>query len=80
LSTEGYQIYLADTNGKKLLSELKFENKEHAVFVFGNEAHGISKNLKKSKSFNSVRIKRNTDCESLNVGVSVGVVLNSYRN
>lgn len=80
LNTEGYQIYLADSNGKKLLSDLKFENINHVVFVFGNEAHGISKDLNKSKSFNSVRIKRNTDCESLNVGVSVGIILNSVRN
>ena len=80
LSTEGYQIYLADSNGKKLLSDLKFENKEHAVFVFGNEAHGISKELIRLKNFNTIRIRRNTQCESLNVGVSVGIFLNSYRN
>ena len=80
LSTEGYQIYLADSNEKKLLSDLKFENKEHAVFVFGNEAHGISKELIRLKNFNTIRIRRNTQCESLNVGVSVGIFLNSYRN
>ena len=80
LNTEGYQIYLADSNGKKLLSDLNFENNDSVVFVFGNEAHGISKELNKSKSFNTIRIKRNTDCESLNVGVSVGIVLNRFRN
>ncbi|MFC2092868.1 TrmH family RNA methyltransferase [Bacteroidota bacterium] len=80
LSTEGFHIYLADSNGKQLLSDLKFVNNDNVVFVFGNEAHGISKELKRLKSFNTIRIKRNTQCESLNVGVSVGVVLNSYRN
>ena len=80
LNTEGYQIYLADSNGRKLLSNLKFKNNDHVVFVFGNEAHGISKELIRSKSFNTIRIKRNTNCESLNVGVSVGIFLNSCRN
>ena len=80
LSSEGYQIFLADSYGKKLLSDLNFDSDECVVFVFGNEAHGLSKALKKSKSFNTIRIKRITDCESLNVGVSVGIFLNSYRN
>ena len=77
---KGFEIYLTDSEGKFELSEMNFKKKNNFVFVFGNEANGISKELKQNKNFNTLRIKRNTNCESLNVGVSVGIILNSVRN
>ncbi|MBL7129572.1 MAG: RNA methyltransferase [Ignavibacteria bacterium] len=80
LYSKGFEIYLADSEGKFELSEMNFKKSSNYVFVFGNEANGISEKLKQNKNFNTLRIKRNTNCESLNVGISVGIILNSFRN
>ena len=78
LYSKGFEIYLTDSEGKFKLNEMNFKKRTNYVFVFGNEANGISEELKQNKIFNTLRIKRNTNCESLNVGVSVGIILNSF--
>ena len=80
LFAKGFEIYLTDSEGIFELSEMNFKKDGNHVFIFGNEANGISEELKQNKNFNTLRIKRNTNCESLNVGVSVGIILNSFRN
>ena len=52
---------------------------ENSLIVFGNESHGISQeiiNLTKEK----ITITKKGQAESLNVSVSVGVILNKFCN
>jgi TrmH family RNA methyltransferase len=80
LLQQGFHIYLTDTLGKKPLNEIKFHTRENNVLVFGNEANGISEEISCNNSYKTIQINRVTNCESLNVGVSVGIVLYSFRN
>ena len=63
--------------GTSLNSSISLKNTpktdEYAV-VFGNEGNGVSKNILDMCDEN-IRIDMNSKCESLNVGVSSGIVL-----
>ena len=68
----GIKIY-----GTSLKSSISLENmpkSDKYAIIFGNEGNGISKNIL-SKCDMNVRIDMNNKCESLNVGVSSGIVL-----
>lgn len=63
--------------GTSLKSSISLENmpkSDKYAIVFGNEGNGVSKEVL-SKCDMNVRIDMNTSCESLNVGVSSGIVL-----
>lgn len=77
LSSNGFNVYLLDVNAEKNFTEI--EEKEKTVFVFGNEAEGISGNIL-NKGYASVKINGYSNCESLNVAVSSGIVLHGFRN
>lgn len=79
LSKENYNIYLTTLNTKNYLSKEKFRKDEKYVFVFGNEVKGISENLLKNDKFKQIKIDPFTNCESLNVSISVGVVLSFIK-
>ena len=72
LKEKGIKVY-----GTSLKSSISLENtpknSEYAV-VFGNEGNGISNNILNMCDKN-IRIDMNDSCESLNVGVSSGIVL-----
>ena len=68
----GIKIY-----GTSLKSSISLENmpkSDKYAIIFGNEGNDISKNIL-SKCDMNVRIDMNNKCESLNVGVSSGIVL-----
>ena len=72
LKDNGYKVYLLTPKGT---DNLKGINKgAKSVFVFGNEADGISKELF-SSGFYLLKIEGFTNCESLNVAVSTAIVL-----
>ncbi|MGA2667614.1 MAG: RNA methyltransferase [Ignavibacteria bacterium] len=77
LNKNGYSVYLMSQDGNISLKEIDHFDK--TVFVFGNESDGISEALLKD-CFDKVKIDGFSDCESLNVAVSCGIVLNHYRN
>lgn len=79
LSKENYKIYLTTLNTKNYLSKEKFKKDDNYVFVFGNEVKGISENLLKNDKFNRIKIDPFTNCESLNVSISVGIVLSFIK-
>ncbi len=56
----------------KSLEDLDISDK-YAI-VFGNEGNGVSENIL-NKCDKLIKIKMNSSCESLNVGVSTGIVL-----
>ena len=72
LKKEGLTIYATCLDGSIEMSEVNF-NKEYAV-IFGNEGEGISKEIQELSDVR-VRIDMNPSCESLNVGVSSGIIL-----
>ena len=63
--------------GTSLKSSISLENmpkSEKYAIVFGNEGNGVSKEVLDKCDMN-IRIDMNSSCESLNVGVSSGIVL-----
>lgn len=72
LKKVGIKVYATTLNGSKEMKEVKF-NKDFAI-IFGNEGEGISKEIQ-DLSDEKVRINMKKECESLNVGVSSGIIL-----
>lgn len=79
-SNNGWKVYLTLLNSLQSLSETPFYDGEKYIFVFGNESNGISKDITTNTIFQSLKIPSYSDCESLNVGISVGILLNEFRN
>lgn len=72
LSYNGYSIYLLTPDAENSIGKLPLSRK--AVYVFGNEAEGISLSLMDS-GFTKLRIEGFSECESLNLAVSAGIVM-----
>lgn len=72
----GYKIFSTNLKGT-LLHNLRFYDK--AVFIFGNEAHGVSEELK-NISDDKITIPKYGKAESLNVAVACGIILSDYKN
>lgn len=72
LKSLGFKIFSTAPSGKIDFHELSNENK--IVLIFGSEAHGVSGELCKI-SDTTVKIKKFGKAESLNVAVSVGIIL-----
>lgn len=68
----GFKIFSTAPSGKVDFHELKDEDK--VVFVFGNEAHGVRNEFLKISDA-VVKIRKFGRAESLNVAVSVGIIL-----
>ena len=74
LKNEGFNIIGAEIDGTAIN---KFSLPPKWGLVLGNEAHGISSNLK-SLLDKSVTIPKSGNIESLNVAVASGVILSSF--
>jgi RNA methyltransferase, TrmH family len=77
LSGSGFTVYCLTTHSNKLLNKSNINSR--SVFVFGNEANGISEPILKS-GYENVKIDSYSNCDSLNLAVSAGIVLDRYRN
>lgn len=77
LKNNGYNIYLTSLTGNVISDRTISKGK--AVIVFGNEANGISKKLIGNKEYKEIKIKSYTGCESLNVSVTAGIVINEFK-
>lgn len=76
LGGKGFSVVGFSGDGKMDYTERIVSRK--SVFVFGSEAHGISRDVKNSVD-EVVRIPRYGKAESLNVGVACGIVLAHQR-
>ncbi len=76
LSTEGFDIYLTTLDGIPAVSGFKTGK---CVLVFGNEANGISNEIQDNSVYKQIKIESYTDCESLNVAVSAGILISEFR-
>ncbi len=78
LKSMGYNIYLFTLDANVYLDELSQPLiGEKSVIVFGSESHGISTEIL-SCDFEKVKIRSYSGCESLNVAISCGIVLNEF--
>ncbi len=78
LSKQGYEILVTSLEGPDI-GKFRFEKSKNYVIVFGNEANGVSESIISEKKFSKISVKGYSECESLNVGVSAGIVLNHIR-
>lgn len=74
-----FQILLTDLNAKKNLSDFIIKRNERYIIVFGNEANGISEDIK-NQGFDLIKIGSFSDCESLNLSVSAGILIYQFAN
>jgi TrmH family RNA methyltransferase len=75
----GYDILLTDLSAKIPLSKMEFSKDKKYVIVFGNEANGISKDIKDIPEFGRIKIDSYSNCESLNVASSTAIILHEIR-
>lgn len=73
LQDKDYEIIIADLKTDKSLGSFEIDKTKNYVLVFGNEANGISNEIKDIQGFTSVKINAYTNCESLNVATSAGI-------
>ncbi|MBI5476600.1 MAG: RNA methyltransferase [Ignavibacteriales bacterium] len=73
---DGFKVITTILDGGKPLNKFAFPEK--AIIVFGNEARGVSAEIQ-NLSYDSITIPKYGDAESLNVAISCGIILNSYR-
>jgi len=72
-----YEIIVTDLNGNNL-NDYKINKNKKYFIIFGNEANGISNEILSLKDIKKIKINSYSDCESLNVSVSAGIVLNEF--
>ncbi|MFZ4590836.1 MAG: TrmH family RNA methyltransferase, partial [Ignavibacteria bacterium] len=72
LSKNGFDVFVTSLDGKPLGAEVKTDK---CVLVFGNEANGVSYDIQENKDFKQIKIESYTECESLNVAVSAGILI-----
>lgn len=75
LKEQGYSIIAVEQTDKSIsLEDFIYEKKEKVALIFGNEVHGIQQNLVDIAEM-SLEIPQMGTKHSLNVSVSVGIVL-----
>jgi len=76
LSKSGFDVFLTSLDGQPMINGLKTDK---CVLVFGNEANGISNGIQNNDCYKQIKIESYTDCESLNVSVSAGILISEFR-
>lgn len=76
---QDYKVLLTDLSAKKYIEEVNLNKSDNIILVFGNEAAGISKELL-DENYEKIRIKGYTNCDSLNLSTSAGIMLYYFRN
>ncbi len=79
-SENGFEIFLADAKALNTLSILEVRTGSNFAVVFGNEANGISQMISGNENYTRIKVRGHSDCESLNVAVTAGIILNSLKN
>jgi len=72
----GYTLYVTEPRAELDYSDVRFP--ERTLVAFGNEAHGVSEELRRMADAR-VAIRRYGRAESLNVGVACGILLSFHR-
>ena len=77
---KGWNVFISSLNTENVLDRIKIDVTKKKIIVFGNEAKGVNEELMSNKDFEMIKIRGYTKCESLNVGVSAGIILDYFRN
>ena len=77
LHAKGYNVYLAALDGHSMP---KSSENRKSLLVFGNEANGISSSILANNNYHHIKIKPHSNCESLNVSVSAGIIIHHFKN
>lgn len=80
LIMKGWKSYATDLRAFNYINEIDFTKNKKNIFIFGNEANGISEEILVNSNCEKIKIKGFSNCESLNVGISAGIVLDNIRN
>lgn len=73
--SKGYEVLLADLSAENTISKFNFQKEKKYIIVFGNEANGISKEIKSIQHYKKIKIEAYSKCESLNVASSAAIIL-----
>lgn len=79
IKNSGYEIFLMRLDSEDNIFDFRPVTDGKYCFVFGNEANGISDEIKNEKEFRSLKIPSFSECESLNVASSVSVACYHLR-
>jgi TrmH family RNA methyltransferase len=79
LYKKNYSVFLATPGYDIPVSGIDKKDISKTVIVFGNEANGIRNEILNNKSYRKTGIERYSECESLNVAISAGIILNKMR-
>jgi TrmH family RNA methyltransferase len=79
IKNSGYEIFLMRLDSEENIFDFRPVTDGKYCFVFGNEANGISDEIKNEKEFRSLKIPSFSECESLNVASSVSVACYHLR-
>lgn len=77
LKQNNIKVYGTDLKGSKLLNEI--ETPSSYALIFGNEGAGVRKEIL-DLCDEKILIEMSSNCESLNVGISAGIILYKWRN
>lgn len=80
LHQNNFNIFLTDLKAKEYVSRIQFKDSENYLAVFGNESAGISKSILENPNYKRVKIRGFSECESLNLAVSAGILLDRIKN
>lgn len=80
LYTDNFTIILTDLKANEYVSDFEFNKLNDYLLVFGNESNGINRSILESKNYTRLKIKGFSDCESLNIGISAGILMDRIRN
>jgi RNA methyltransferase, TrmH family len=80
LQKKEWDVYLTLLKANKFLDEVNIDMKKRNLIVFGNESNGINSELSTNINFRKIKIRGFSECESLNVAISAGIVLDYIRN
>jgi RNA methyltransferase, TrmH family len=79
LSNNNYEVLITDLKTKSTLHDYKFGKEKNYILVFGNEANGISPEIRNVQEFTKIKIDSYTNCESLNVASSAAIIFYELR-
>jgi RNA methyltransferase, TrmH family len=79
MNNNNYEILITDLKTKNTLHTHKFEKGKNYILVFGNEANGISPEIRNVPEFTKLKIDSYTNCESLNVASSAAIIFYELR-
>lgn len=80
LYRDNFEIILTDLKTDEYVSDFKFNAMNNYLLVFGNESNGITGAILENKNYTRLKIRGFSDCESLNIGISAGILLDRIRN